>query len=360
MSTQSDTEEEEDEEEEETFEYGGGELVFNSIIRTDVKLDDPEGLRDRVLDMLPPFERGNPGQEGSGRLPVNLEEFAEEENLSSDLRSVAESILGLEYRYEEYPNDPIEVVEYSDEGEPRHVDAFPRDTRSVFLYWDYPQTMFVQGANTRVEKVVPKVNSTLGDDVSFTYHEFDEEFLLWLVLKDKHSEDLTTDLEIVELNSSEITGGDPADFGRDTEVDDSDDISQSLPILAGILKDMDVAMLEGDFKIGEYKLNAKIFGDGRVRLYANRDLGPASKLERALISIKFMTELMEECRTWEDLSDDEKYPHPRYFKDLHDEANSMGANFDFNFTSLVHRYADLRSEDPASYDFEFEIYEPDN
>ncbi|WP_127117507.1 hypothetical protein [Halorubrum sp. PV6] len=358
MSTETDTEAKEQEEEEETFEYGGGELVFNSIIRTDVKRDDPEGLRDQILDQLPDFEQGDPGQQGSGSIELNLEEFAEEENVQFDLREVADDILGIEYRYEEYPNEPIEAVEYRD-GEPRYVDAFPRKTRSVFLYWDYPKTIFVQGAQTRVDDVAPTVNSSLKNKVSFTYHDFDEEFLLWLVLKDKHSEDLSTGLEIVELNSTEITGGDPADFGRDAEVDDSDDISQSLPILAGILKDMDVAMLEGDFAIGKHRVNAKIFGDGRVRLYANRDLGPSTKLERALISIKFLTEIMEEYRSWEDLPTEEKYPHPRYFEDLHNEANDMGANFDFDFTPLVHRYADLRGEDPNSYNLDFEIYEPD-
>lgn len=342
---------------EEEFDYGGGELVFNGIIRTDVRRDDPESLKDQVLDKLPPFKQGSPSSEGSGSIGLDLQSKAEDASSSSELQSVSSDILGIEYRYEDFPNEPVEAVEYED-GEARQIDAYPRKVRSVFIYWDYPRTMFVQGAQTRVEEVAPQVNSALGEDVEFSYHEFSEEFLLWLVLKDKHSEPLASRITIEELSSTEITGGDPSDFGRDAEVEDSDDIAQSLPILAGILKDMDFAMLEGDFLINGFKVNAKIYSDGRVRLYANRDLSDASKLDRVLISNLFLSELMEEYRQWEDLPDTEKYPHPRYFKELHDEANEHGANFSFGFTPLVHRYAELRDEDPRDYSFEFEIYEP--
>lgn len=345
---------------EKEFDYGGGELVFNGIIRTDVHRDNPEQLRDQILDNLSEFTPGVPGSEGSGRIDLDLESHAEANNLPSELKEIASNLLSIEYRYEHYPNETIEVVEYDDDGEATHTEAFPRKTHSVFAYWDYPGTIFVQGAKTRVEEVAPKINSSLGEDVSFNYHEFDEEFLLWLVIRDKHSLDLNTRLDIVELSASEITGGNPEDFGRDAEVDNSDDIGQSLPIQAGILKDMDFSMLEGDFSINGYRVNSKIYSDGRVRLYANRDLGEVSKLERALISLLFLSELIDEYEQWSNLSVDEKYPHPRYFKELHDEANKQGANYDFDFTSLVHRYADLRDENPSDYEFEFEIYEPED
>lgn len=342
----------------EQFDYGG-ELVFNGIVRTDVQKDSPQEFRSKILEKLPKFKRGSPGNAGSGRVELQLERLAEEHNLSDELANIASNLLTVEYRYESYSRDPIEVVEY-DDGEPKHTHAYPRRLRSAFLYWDYPKTIFFQGAQTRVDEVAPKINSLLGDDVGFEYLGFDKEFFLWLVLKDKHSEPLTSRMHVEALKSSEITGGDPADFGKDAEVEESDDISQSLPILAGVLKDMDISMLEGDFKVNGYKVNAKIFSSGRVRLYANRDLANVSKLERALISNLFLTELMKEYRNWEGLPDQKKYPHPRYFKELHDEANSSGANFRFDFTSLVHRYAELRGEDPATYDFEFDIYEPDD
>jgi len=344
-------------EDEEKFDYNG-ELVFNGIVQTDVREDDAAELREQILDRLSEFERGTPGDEGSGSLPLDLDDYAEEENIGTDLQNLADEVIALEYRYEHYPQDPIEVVEYTDDGS-EYSEAYPRSTRSVYLYWDYPDTLFVQGAQNRVGEVAPKINSSLDEDVGFEYPEFDTDFLLWMVIKDKVDDPLNSNIGVKKLHAGEITGDAP-DFGRDTEVDESDNISQSLPILAGILLDLDVAMLEGDFTIGDYTINAKIYGSGRIRVYANNSLYDVSKLERILISYKFLSEFMDEHEQWKDSDPTEKYPHPRYFKELHDEANNQGANLQFDFTSLVRRFANLRGENPDNYDFEFEIHSPDN
>jgi len=145
-------------------------------------------------------------------------------------------------------------------------------------------------------------------------------------------------------------------FGRTNEVSDSTDITNSHPIIAGMLDNRNFNELEGVFEIEGHKIDAQIQDDGNIRVMAQEDVGDGTEFERVLLTNLFLKEFLEIYEDWRTMPVDEKYVHPRYFAELKKEAKEMenSADYEFNFDSLVKYYANLREENPHNYNFDFD------
>lgn len=339
-------------EERDKFEYQG-QLVYNSIQLTDLSSGDAEELRGQLLDSLPSFSTGTPASEGDGYESLDLVEYVENHGgIKEELREVADEIVDLEYKYESYPTEAIEVVDI----EGRETRAFPRNIKSAYVFWQYPDYLFIQGSKSKAREVGPKVNAAFGKNVHLTSVEFDPNFLLWLFYKYDNGGRVPGEISIEKLTAAEVEGEMP-DFGRNNRIDKSRDVSASLALIAGLLQNMDLSVIEGEFLIAGEKIDADIRKEGRVQVRAGLDLQTKSDLERALIGIKFLTEVSDLYEDWKTMDPTDKIPHPEYFAELREKAVDQDAEFNFDFDELVYHYADLRNENPADYNFDFGIDE---
>jgi len=333
----------------EPFEYQGR-LVFNSIQFSDVNGGSPEELRDRLLDELPSFSTGKPANEGDGYSSLDLSDYVEQTDLfDNNLAKIAKEIIDLEYKYETYPTEAVEVVD----TDGTEIAAFPRSIKSAYVYWDYPDHLFIQGSKTKAGEVTPKVNTAFGEDVDLNSVEFDSEFLLWLYYKHYYGQSIPGDISIDGLTCAEVEGDLP-DFGRSNRVDNCRNISQSIPVIAAVLQDMRFSMIEGNFLIDDYTIDVELHTEGRAQVKAQMDLQDMSKLNRILVTLRFLSELSELYQNWGSFDAGEKYPHPEFFADLRQEAVDQNAEFNFDFDGLVRHYADLRGENLGNYEFDFQ------
>ena len=84
----------------EKFEYDGR-LVFNGIfIETD---SSPYNSKEELLNELPEFTEGTPGEPGFGFEDLKLEEWADRySEMPAELQEVASDVWDIEYRRETY------------------------------------------------------------------------------------------------------------------------------------------------------------------------------------------------------------------------------------------------------------------
>jgi hypothetical protein len=357
------------------FEYDGR-LVFNGIYIEDDTI--PFGSKEDLLNELPEFTEGTPGEAGSGFEDLQLEEWADRySEASSELQGVLDDVWDIEYRRETYDLSEDLVDE---QGNP--VTGFVSDDWSAYVYWYPGEFMIVQASKEKLEdlerKLFPVVgrsnfeferagegdnsdgdgsddsNSNGGDSDNQTLQLFDPEFLQWLVWK-YDTTGHANGVELIEFSDATMSGS-LSNFGKTNDVGDSKDITKSHPIIAGMLDDRSFDKLEGVFEVGGIEVDTRIWDDGRIRVMAQEDVGRASQYERVLITNKFMREFMNVYLEWREMDPADKYVHPEYFASIHERAKNLSreATYNFDFDALVKRYANLRNEDPRSYSFQFD------
>jgi hypothetical protein len=334
------------------FKYDGR-LVFNEIRTAEVNVDEDE-LKEDLLDEFPSFSEGTPGSPGSGYEGLELSEHTNRYgDLDEKLQEIAENITDIGYKKEDYSS--AEDVVDADGNE---VDGFDKSTTKVYVYWDYPNYVFFQGSDGKTDHVAPETNSALGEKATLNEETFDPGFLLWLFEKYDKGDTLPSDLTIEQLKDAELSG-DLSSFGKTNEVNDSEDISESIPVQAGLLQGMNIKKLRGRFNVKGYRIKAEIKPD-RVQIIVSYAINEATQLERVLIALLFLTELAELHDHWKGLDKQNQYPHPEYFVEMRKDAaqGQDSANFDFEYETLVRKYANLREEDISKHsDLSFELDE---
>ncbi|WP_155119458.1 hypothetical protein [Halomicrobium katesii] len=351
----------------EKFEYDGR-LVFNGLY-LDAEDQAPFSSKEDLLNELPEFEQGVPRKPGRGFKDLSLEEWNERySELPRELEEVLDQSWDVEYKHEKFdtPDDLVDT-----DGNP--VKGWVAEDWSAYVYWYPGEFLIIQASQSKLneveDKLFPVVGRTNfevndsgaenGDDGNSDSNGAEEglfspEFLQWLVWK-YDTLGSASKLGINELTDAAMSGN-LGDFGRTNEVSESDNITNSHPIIAGMLENRKFEEIEGVFEIHDHEIDAQIYRDGSIRVMAQEAIGDATQYVRILLANLFMKRVLEVYLQWRSMPPEEKYVDPEYFKDLHEKAKDMpeAATYDFGFESLVLHYANLRNEDPGDYDWDFE------
>jgi len=347
------------------FEYDGR-LVFNGIRETKVSSNNLEEMREELLFDLPEFERGSPNNKKRGFEEIDLSGIAEAQNetsidgpiLDEDLTELAENIVDRKYIWESYAGTGDNVEFVNEEGD--RTSAWIRSTDEAYVYWAYPDFMFIQGAQTRVEETEGRINAALGEDADVTDVSFDPDYLLWLLYRHDYADDgIPGAISIDQLNSSEVQG-DLEQYGHRGRVEDSTNIGESLPIIAALLQEMDFRMMEGWFSLNGYSLKAEIqttsrqVESSRIHIKVEGAIDDAETyLKRALLGLMFVREFTDLYQEWRDEMDDmDKYPPFKFFDDLAGTAASNNVDLNFDVDDLIEEYEEKRGERADSTEFD--------
>ncbi|WP_049970792.1 hypothetical protein [Haladaptatus cibarius] len=333
------------------FDYNG-QLIFNGIRATTVQADDPDEIRDDLLTGLSEFKRGKPNSESEGFSDIELARLAngQEYLLEGDLAEVASRIVDKKYTWEDFRG--TKNLEFVD-NDGQQTRAWLRQTNEAYVYWDYPNYMFVQGAQGKVEDTEKAINAELGEDVTVDDLGFDPDFLLWFLYRYGYADEgIPGPITPLKLKSSEVSG-DLDQYGHTGRVEDSRNIGESLPIILALLQEMDFQMIEGMFKVNSYTVNAEIQQEGRIHVKVAGSIESAeTHLKRALIAIFFVSEFVNLYGEWKAMGDKERYPPFTFFDDLAGTAADNNVELNFDLDSLIEDFEDKRGEraDPSDFD----------
>lgn len=359
------------------FEYDGR-LVFNGLYIESDDNETPYDSKQELLGELSSFEEGVPGSSGSGFQDLNLSEWAERySELSGEFETLLDQVWDFQFKNEEY-----DLQEEIIDSEGNEIEGWVRDHWSGYVYWYPGEFLLVQASKSKLDTVedhlFPVIGRTNfrsfesidddsnsdsggsedgngGDTLQESEGPFDPEFLQWLVWQ----YDTPGHPARIRLRgfSDAVMTGELSYFGETNEVSESEDITNSHPIIAGMLENRDFEKLEGVFEVDGRKVDAQIYSDGDIRVMAQEDIGDAPQFIRVLLANHFLREMMELYTDWQSRDPPYKYTHPRYFAELHENAKQMpnSAEYDFEFDELVSHYAELRDENPRSYSFDFDV-----
>jgi len=319
----------------EGFTYDG-QLVFNGVHFTDVS--DPSLEPNTIVDDLPPFEEGTAEDPGSGYKTLEVADLIASANgMGETLRSVANNLSSFRYLYEDWYESEADV-----DGE-RRIVKVPR-VKDVDIYWDYPDYMFFRGQQQDSDATEEDIKEELDDQASLDTVTFDEDFLLWILYRYHADKELTSNLNTRLLTDCETTGEED-NYGGRNEVGDSANIAQSVPLLDGILRGKSLSTLEGDFRIYDNHVTAKVESRGRVHVKASKgDVKAADDLRRMALSLLFLSEFTELYQKWRDNMDNQdKYPPDSFFTDIYDECDRQGNHITYSIQPVRDEYQRKRS-----------------
>jgi hypothetical protein len=323
------------------FEYQGY-LLFNGIFETEFISEEFEGgidqARLRFSDMLPEYEEDDSGTtEGYERISLS-EIFYDDETVDGDLQGVASSLITYRYLYED--RDTTEAY-YN--GDKVRVEV-PR-VNDADIFWRYPNYVYLRGAKDDVSETREKTFRTLQGDVRVSPVEFGGDFLLWLYYKTYESDPIPTSISVETLTDTELTGDRDA-FGKTNTVDDSTDLEECVPMIAGILRDKSISLLNGYYELYDNLMIKAEIGSGRVHLRASEgEIQRSEDARRIAISLAFLDELVDLHSQWEELPPTDKYPPRSFFEDLYQTARGQGIEIDSISQDVLDYYGGRRDED---------------
>jgi hypothetical protein len=354
------------------FDYSGR-LVFNGIYSTEMLTDedeetDKEAFRERMTDRLYPYKKGKPGDPSKGYEEIDLEDYTKqaidegflESREAEVLLPVAEEAISQKYIKERY--DTEERVD--EEGNEEQTTV--RNLMKTYVFWDYPDYIFVKGAQQSAETTAADTRTALtaeeggeGEPLSFdggapgvrlNSMEFDQHFLLWLVYTDYIDESLANDVQVRRITEVKTEGGDEQDFfGRSNQVGESADIVRSTPFIEAVSQNKKPSMLEGIFTLYPFDLKVKVYDEGKVQLKAQEALSPTQSLRRILISLYFLRHFSELYEHWEDMDADQRFVPPTFIQELHEIAEQEGIHIERSAEPIVTELLDRRSESLSEY-----------
>lgn len=341
------------------FDYNGR-LVFNGLREMTVQTENPEEVRTQLLDNLPSFSRGGPNNQKKGFSEINLVDIAKKQNRSLDedmpqmiddkLLGTARSVIDRRYVWENYAGSGD--YEFVDRDGSK-TNAWIRSTDEAYIYWLYPDFMLIQGSQEKIEPTEHRISAALGEDVSVEDLVFDPDFFLWLLYRHNESdESIPGPISIEDLSSSEVYG-DLEQFGHRGRIDDSSNIAESLPIIAALLQEMKLRMMEGFFRVDRASLKVQIRTAGRIHVKVAGAINNAeTRLKRVLLALRFVAEFVSLYRNWRDeMGPTEKYPPLTFFDNLAGTAARNNTEFSFDVDDLIKEYEEKRGEkaNPANF-----------
>lgn len=321
---------------EDQYDYDGY-LVFNGLFSTNVI--NPDFDLDQVVDEeLKDFSSGSIDNPGSGYRVLPFVEYTREAHqVGPELESNVSDIKSFRYKWEEWEQGEI--------GGESGLETRPvRETKSVDVYWQFPDFLFIKGDKTQTSKTAELIDLRLDNYLTTRKIEFSSDFLLWILSKYKNMENLTSNLQANLLRDAKIEGEEDR-FGQSNVVDNSTDIAQAPNILMGILRGKEMTALEGVFETNGMFVNAELEVGGRVHVKAEQDIHEAKPIERMCITLTFLIELLSLYEQWEDLNPDDKYPPVEFFEEIYQECRAQGAEITFPVNDVINHYRQKGSRD---------------
>lgn len=321
------------------FEYQGY-LLFNGLYTVDI-LDEDYGtdwqsVESSLSEALPSPDADDADQEGYE--PLLLREAIYDQDLPEELETVTDALIPLRYQYEK--RDEEREAYYG--GDRVTVDLISR--RDADLYWKYPDYAFFRGSQEDVQQLRENVRQHLTGRVSLSPLELSSDFLLWLYYQQQAGNNLAGPISIERLTDAELTGDQDA-FGGSSAVEDSTNLEQSVPVIAAILRNKQIAELEGRFRIVGNSVGAKLQTDSVHVKASYGDIANANDVRRMAITLRFLEEFSELKNHWETLDDTDKYPPLGFFQDLRSAAQNQGIDIQETHDEVLRRYAEKRGED---------------
>lgn len=313
------------------FEYDGY-LVFNGLYETNV-LDADFDFEEIVDEKLKDYSRGSIDSPSDGYEPLDFGELANESRLlSQQLQDLVSNVRAIRHKYEEWEERQLA----DGETEPT------LQVRSYDVYWDFPKYIVVKGDKTQSKRAQELLNLQLGEYITSREIEFEPDFLLWVFYKDMEDEPLTGNLSTSLLSDAYIEGEEDR-YGKEVSVDRSTDITQSTNILSGILRNRELIGLEGIFDARGHFVKANVEVGGRVHIKVAQAIEEGNDLERITTSIVFLRDLLDAYLKWEGLSDEDKYPPPRFFETVYEECKRQGEEPTFPLDPVIGEYQAKRA-----------------
>lgn len=321
---------------EDPYEYDGY-LVFNGLFSTNV-LNPDFDLEEVVEKELKDFSTGSIDKPGDGYRVLPFTTYVQDNHrIGPNLESNVSDIKSFRYRWEEWEEQEV--------GGESGLETRPvRESKSVDVYWHFPDFLFIKGNKTQTTKTADLIDLRLGDYVKTKEIQFTPDFLLWILSKYRNNQDLTDNLRANLLHDARIEGEEDR-FGQSNVVDNSTDIAQAPNILMGILRGKEMTALEGIFETEGMFVNAELETDGRVHVKAEQDIHGAEPVERMSITLTFLIELLSLYEQWEGLDPDDKYPPIEFFEEIYEECRTQGAEITFPVDEVIDLYRQKGSRD---------------
>ncbi|GAA0217387.1 hypothetical protein [Halobaculum roseum] len=318
-------------EDEDEFSYDG-QLVFNGLHTTTV-LDADFDFEEVVDTELINFSPGTMSQPGRGYTTIPFLELLEEEpRVSDSLQASLGEIKTLRYIEEQWEELEVEIDGVVEEKP-------TKAGQSTFdAYWARPDFLFVRGDKTNARLAKQLLESTLNDYIELDPVTFSPDFLLWLFSQEKNQQSLPGQLSVNMLTDAKFEGDEPDLFGKQGRVSDSTDVTKSIPVLMGVLRQMGIVELEGVFNLAGMFVRARISSEGRVHILADHAIEGSPDIERMAISIAFLQQFTELYGEWKQMDGEQRYPPEQFFIDIYEECDRQGVDIQFSIDQVIEEY----------------------
>lgn len=327
-----------------SFEYQG-QLVFNGIYRTELR--DPNFSNREIFELLPEYEPGTPTKPASGFAPADFKQTASKQGVNDiGLLHTIDDIISINYTYEEYNSQ--EVI--NEDGDTDM--AYVREINDVGVYWSYPDYLFLHGTLHDVQTAIDHLRGVINDKIVIEPLDFSHDFIFWLLYQHYQNEDITEEFSVARLTNAELVGESDL-FGSHGEIQDSVDVSQSVPVLLGLLRGNKISSISGHFRVLGHYISAEISSSGRVHVRTKGDIAEANDLERMIMALSFIRVLASTYNKWSQMSPKDKNPPVEFFEDLYETCVDQGVRISFSLDSVIEEYLSKRGEtyDDVSLDF---------
>ncbi|AGB37110.1 hypothetical protein [Natronococcus occultus] len=353
-------------EEEEKFDYQGY-LIFNGIYETDLAVDSKyrRGLIEAEAELLADLgqfeDTKRESDRGVEKIPLR-DYIRDDDSVSGELEELAGQLISLRFLYE----DRIEKDGYlSGKKELQKVEI--PIIKDADIYWIYPNYMYFRGAKDDVTEAIEYTSSILDADIAsdggtavspqqpsrfskFQSISFHADFLLWLFSHQYNGTDLPgSAIEIDTLTDASVTGNTDV-WGGNNIVGDTTQLIESPPLLSAILQNKSLKMIEGGFAMGDNTIKSKIQID-KVHIKSSaKSIKKSNNTRRMSLSLRFLNELVELEKYWNNLDPKNKYPPYTFFLDLFDTCQAHGMTLD-NISEILRReYCDKRGDNNSEWD----------
>ncbi len=313
------------------FSYDGR-LVFNGIYTTSVQnpnFDFNEIVKEELVD----FSQGSIDSPGRGYSPVPFRRMVlSESKVAEQIKNLIEGVHAVQYREEEWEYQEVKI-----NGEMKEAPTKTGES-SFDAFWSQPDYLFVRGNKTEAKRAGNLLSSTLNQYLNIAELDFSPDFFLWLFSKEKHNQELPSELSIKMLTDAQFEGDERDLFGQQGQVEGSIDVTKSTPVLMGILRQMGINQLEGVFSISGVFVRARISINGRVQVFADNAIKGSPDIERMATSIAFIKEFTNLFNKWQQMKNEDKFPPKQFFTDIYKECQRQGVEIKFSIDDVIREY----------------------
>lgn len=317
---------------EDDYEYPGW-LVFNGLFKTSMHSEKSASSQE-IIDSCSGYLQGSPNEPRSGfelmELSDKLQQMGE---LNGATKDFAQGLHSLRYVDEDW----IERLGYDKHG--NETMYFIPDHDEIRIYWDcINDIMMFKGQKQLLKRKRDDLMAALSNDVKLDEISFDFDFFLWILYKQYQKEPLSADLRVRRITRSSTATESKDNMGAG-HVKDSNNVLQSILLIAPVLSGKKINKIQGDFILGNHQVKAQIEFGGKVHVKVNDSpLSMLSDLRQMGISLRFLSEMVNLFDDWKHLNPGERYPPPAFFDDMAQNAEKEGWEPRFDSEKVKARY----------------------